>query len=171
MHPNGHYRVTHEAYLRAAMAAAEEEGNPWAASELMNLTNGRFGESRKPTRCLAEWMPDGKCAPEELLPISSARKWAEIAAEGGNAQAQEWLCWSAADGNPNRGQPRDDSAAFKWCQIAAHNACAYWSLGRLQTLYSEGRGVTQSNETADRIGKWNKQPWRMQSDRFFAPQQ
>jgi len=163
--------ITHESYLRAAMAAAEEEGNPWAATDLMNLTNGRWGSNRKTTDCIAEWRIDGKCAPEELLPISSARKWAEIAAEGGNAQAQEWLCRSAADGNPERGQPQDDNAAFKWCQIAAHNACAYWSLDRLQTLYRKGRDVQRSDEAANRIDKWNSQPWRKPSGRFFFPNQ
>ena len=148
MHPNGHYRVTHEAYLRAAMAAAGEEGNPWAATHLMELTNGRYGQSTKPSICIDEWMPDGKCAPEELLPISSARKWAEIAAEGGNAQAQVWLCIAAANGKPERGQPKDEADARKWCQIAMRNACA---------------SIPGSN--------WVKQPWRRSSNHFFSPMQ
>ncbi len=159
--------ISHESYLRAAIAAAEEEGNPWAATELMNLTNGRWGSSRKTTDCLAEVRVEKKCAPEGILPISSARKWAEIAAEGGNAQAQEWLCWSAAEGNEPYGQPKDDSAAFKWCQIAAHNSCAYWSVTRLQNLYRDGRGVMKDNDAANRIGMWSNQLWRKPSGRFF----
>ena len=170
-HPNGHYRVTHEAYLRAAMAAAEEEGNPWAASELMNLTNGRFGQSRKPTRCLAEWMPDGKCAPEELLPISSARKWAEIAAEGGNAQAQEWLCAAALNGKPDRGQPVDDIAAYKWCQAAVQNACAYWSIDKYLFSVARVKGPEAFKAEAARIDEWKSQPWRQPSSQFFLPAQ
>lgn len=163
-------RIPHEAFLRAAMEAAEGEGNPWAATHLMNLTNGRFGSDRKPTSCYEPWMVDHKCAPSEMLPISSARKWAEIAAEGGNAQAQEWLCLSAADGNAERGQPQDEVAALKWCRIAARNACAYRPLGRLETLLRKGSsGESPNSQEADRIKKLNDQPWRDPSGYFFAP--
>jgi len=156
--------TTHEAYLRAAMEAAEEEGNPWAATHLMNLTNGRYGSRSKPTACAESAMVDHQCAPPELLPISTARKWAEIAAEGGNAQAQEWLCVAAAEGKPERGQPQDDKEAFKWCQIAVRNTCAYWPLMWLGILNKKGMG-----EDASRIKQWNKQPWRNPSGHFFAP--
>ncbi|WP_369662811.1 hypothetical protein [Variovorax sp. V15] len=160
-------QISHEFYLRSAIAAAEVEGNPWAATELMNLTNGRWGGAR-PTACVEEWTADGKCADEAVLPASTSRKWAEIAAEGGNAAAQEWLCKAAAEGNLDRGQPRDDKAAFKWCQIAMHNACADSSLGTLQLLYAGGRGVEQSQGEADRIRKIRAQPWRSRVSQFFS---
>jgi hypothetical protein len=49
LYPRG--EISHEGFLRAAMAAAEEEGNPWAATYLMKLTSGRWGEDRKPSEC------------------------------------------------------------------------------------------------------------------------
>jgi hypothetical protein len=161
-------QISHDLYLRSAIAAAEEDGNPWAATELMNLTNGRWGGTAKPTACIEESTVDGKCADESTLPVSSARKWAEIAAEGGNAAAQEWLCKAAAEGNPERGQPRDDKAAFKWCQIAMHNACTDNSLGTLQLLYLGGRGVEQNKSEADRVSKIRAQPWRSRFSQFFS---
>jgi TPR repeat protein len=158
---------THEDYLRAMMAAAEE-GNPWAASILMDLTSGRLGENRKPTSCLEEIPVDKKCAPPELLPISTTRKWAEIAAEGGDANAQNWLCGSAAGGNPEHGQPQDDKAAFKWCQIAVHNACSFWSNRTLADLIKNGTSDLPANiQEVNRILKLENQPWRKPRGYFF----
>ncbi|MEZ2299338.1 hypothetical protein [Variovorax sp. RCC_210] len=158
--------ISRELYLRSAVAAAEE-GNPWAATELMNLTNGRWSNA-KPTACAGGVTIGDKCVEEAMLPNATSRKWTEIAAEGGNAAAQEWLCRAAAEGNPERGQPRDDAAAFKWCQIAMHNACADSSLGTLQLLYAGGRGVEQSKSEADRVRDIRTQPWRSRLSQFFS---
>lgn len=161
-------QLTHEAYLRSMMDAAENEGNPWAATQLMQKTNGRWGQKNLPTSCAEDLTVDNKCAPVELLPISSARKWAEIAAEGGNVAAKEWLCFAATDGYPDRGQPKDSKAALKWCGLAVHNACAYRSISRYT------KALIDNNEAAGlnspEIKRWKKieqQPWRVNSTGFF----
>jgi hypothetical protein len=161
-------QMTHEAYLRSMMRAAEDEGNPWAATRLMTMTNGRWGVKYKPTRCEHLLEIDGKCAPDELLPISSARKWARIAAEGGNAEAQLWLCWSASDGNAEHGQAKDDNAALKWCQIAVHNACNLASIPRYLGAVKRVLGNAASESESERWGRWENQPWRSSSKQFFA---
>jgi hypothetical protein len=151
------------------MAAAEEEGNPWAATTLMYLTNGRWGQNSKPTDCVKEFQVDKKCAPPELLPVSTTRKWAEIAAEGGNADAKKWLCSAAAKGDPEHGQPQDDQAALKWCQIAVHNACDSWSPRILANLLKKGTDNLPANiQEANRIMKLGDQPWRNPDGYFFA---
>lgn len=144
---------THESYLRAAIAAADADRNPWAASELMDLTNGRWGRHALPTACDVPSMVDGKCAPAELLQVSSARRWAEIAAEGGNAAAQEWLCSAAVHGAAERGQPKDGAAALKWCALASHNACSLFSLADLEAISRDPGEIA-------RLRQAQKQPWR-----------
>ena len=163
---------THEAYLRSMMAAAEEEGNPWAATELMNLTIGRFNYDPKDKSifCFEMRWSDKKCAPKDVLTIGSARKWAEIAAEGGNAQAQEWLCVAAYDGDPERGQDKDYQVAAKWCQIAAHNACSDRALENLWRLKRKKyKTFTLDPGVVKRSDQWSKQPWRKSADYFFLP--
>lgn len=160
--------VSHEQFLRAAMDAAEDEGNPWAATELMQLTNGRWGSRRKPTECgQPEKTLTGKCAPDDLLPASTAAKWARIAAQGGNVAAQEWLCVSAANGRPELGQPEDKAAAYKWCGLAAHNACSFVALGMVPDP-APGTGMPNTlNLSNESLRRWKEQPWRVDSRWFF----
>lgn len=158
--------ISHEKFLRAAMAAAEEEGYPWAATYLMKRTNGRFGEDSKPTECTV--VKEGDiCAPESLLPISSAAKWARIAGEGGNAMAQQWLCISATYGKPERGQPLDEDVAHKWCSIAAYNACANVSMF-IRVPFADRTKPLNPVEEAYWKRALNNQPWRGSRD-FFKP--
>lgn len=168
LYPRG--EISHEGFLRAAMAAAEEEGNPWAATYLMKLTSGRWGEDRNPSECTVVRKGD-TCAPESLLPISSAAKWARIAGEGGNAWAQEWLCISARIGRPQRGQPADADAAYKWCSIASYQSCTtVQSYGPISVPFADR---TKPLDPAERA-YWAKrgltnQAWRRRSSQFFVP--
>ena len=163
----GRREITQEEFFRSAIEAAETERNPWAATELMDFTSGRLGINKKPTDCYKDWWPDGKCAPSEILEISSARKWAEIAAEGGNAAAEEWLCWSAQDGNTERGQPQDDKAALKWCHLAMHNACSYRSVDRYLSAVRRVEGLSAFEEASKKLMILANQPWRFRTGRFF----
>lgn len=158
--------ISHEGFLRAAMAAAEEEGYPWAATYLMELTSGRWGIDSKPTKCPVIKEGD-TCAPESLLPISSAAKWARIAGEGGNAWAQEWLCVSASYGRPERGQPQDNDAAYKWCSIAAYNACSHIRL-HIKVPFADRTKPLDPEQEAYWKRVFYKQPWRGSRD-FYRP--
>lgn len=160
--------MTHEALLAATMDAAEMEGNPWAASDLFMMTSGRLGPEIKPTFCPAEWTVDKKCAPEDVLRISTARKWAEIAAEGGNAYAQEWLCGAAMAGAPERGQPKDEKAALKWCAVAAKNSSSNALDHWMVLLGRNSEASRETSEDIERAKRWGKQPWR-NSNYFFRP--
>lgn len=160
--------IGHEGFLRAAVAAAEEEGNPWAATYLMKLTSGRWGKDSKPTECTVVKEGD-TCAPESLLPISSAAKWARIAGEGGNASAQEWLCVSASYGSPERGQPKDKDVAYKWCSIASYQSCTNVR-SFIRVPFADRMKPLDPAEEA----YWSKrdltnQPWRKRSSNFFKP--
>jgi len=158
--------ISHEGFLRAAIAAAEEEGYPWAATYLMEETSGRLGINRKSTKCTVVKEGD-TCAPESLLPISSAAKWARIAGEGGNAWAQEWLCVSASYGKPERGQPEDKDVAYKWCSIAAYNACSHISL-HIKVPFADRTKPLDPVEEAYWKRALHKQPWRG-SRNFYRP--
>lgn len=165
----GRKEITQEEFLRAGMSAAEEEGNPWAATYLMQLTNGRWGSKSTPTDCYPPDAKDGKCAPEDVLPISSAAKWARIAAEGGNVAAQEWLCLASVDdGRTERGQPADKDAAAKWCMLAAHSPCS----ARFRLAFPKTSGETGNAEERKEGERWSKlrdRPWRSLHNRFFTP--
>jgi TPR repeat protein len=135
----------------------------------MYQTNGRVGGRI----CPDDQKARGSCVNTErhsLLPFHDARKWAEIAAEGGNPAAQEWLCRAADEGALGYGQPQEDGAAFKWCLIAAHNACASNSAWRLAALYQEGRGTAKDEGKANHWRRVAKQPWRSNARSFFKPQ-
>lgn len=163
-YPRG--EINHEGFLRAAMVAAEEEGYPWAATYLMKLTSGRWEKDSKPTECSVVKKGD-TCAPESLLPISSAAKWARIAGEGGNAWAQQWLCISATYGKPERGQTIDKDAAYKWCSIAAYNACADVGMF-VRVPFADRMKPLDPEEEAYWRRALKNQPWRGSRD-FFKP--
>ncbi len=124
-------------YLSALILAAEA-GNSWEATELMNFTLSAF------PRCSDEGREGGFCSGtgprlSSLIAKVDLKKWAEIAAIGGNPAAQEWLCAAARDGgSPAYGQPKDPVAAARWCLVAAHNSCAF-DKGSLLDAYPASR--------------------------------
>ena len=157
--------LTFNSYLRALMRAAEEEGDPLSATELMRYTSTRSGYPRK---CSDDLRKKEWCDPDtKLLPTTDARKWAVIAAEGGNPYAQSRLCDWAYDGRPELGQPKDDKEAYKWCLIASNNMCELYGVGRLQSLLREGRGTEKNVEEAKHWENILKQPWRGGYGRSF----
>lgn len=109
-------------YIRALIEAAEA-GNPWEASELMDITREYFpcsDQGRSVGYCLR---PDKQ---HPFLKKADFAKWAEIAGLGGNPLAQEWMCHAASNGiSPDYGQSKDARAAERWCLVAAHNSCAF----------------------------------------------
>ena len=70
---------------------------------------------------------------------AEAVKWFRLAAEQGDAQAQNNLGFMYAEG---QGVPQDDAEAVKWYRLAAKqgDARAQFSLG---VMYADGRGVPQ----------------------------
>jgi TPR repeat protein len=160
--------ITYSDYLHALMRAAQEEGDTLSATTLMQLTSRRFGD---PKSCSDDLKKQELCDPDtELLPPSDARKWATIAAEGGNPDAQAKLCYWAYDGFPIFGQPKDNKEAYKWCLIASRNMCELSAVGRLDSLLREGRGSKKDTVNADHWrNAMRKQPWRAYGNFFYTP--
>lgn len=160
--------IDHRTYVSALIRAALEDRNPWIASDLMNYTRGRWGSLGGSKGCAVDDRA-GACNGLDLLPPSDTRKWAEIAAEGGNPVAQGWLCQAADYGDPEHGQPKDPAAAYRWCLIAAHNACAFWPPSHLADTPDTGSGLAKDAEEAERWRAAGHQPWRTGAGFFFSP--
>jgi uncharacterized protein len=83
-------------------------------------------------------MEDGRAA-EAHGDLEAAAKWFQVAAEQGNAGAQEKLGSMYVDG---KGVPRDYKEALKWYRLAVVQGAEYAPL-YLGYMYSGGLGVPQ----------------------------
>jgi TPR repeat protein len=122
--------IDQQTYFKALIAAALEDRNPWVATTLMDLSRGRHGRKWVDASECMKYNAEHACNGIDLIPKMDTAKFAEIAAEGGNPNAQEWLCFAAQEPNSYRaefGQSYDDKVALKWCYLAAHHACSYWA--------------------------------------------
>jgi hypothetical protein len=120
--------IDHLTYVQALIAAAQEERNPWVATTLMDLTRDRWGDFTNIEQC-KKYRKIEECNGFDLLLKIDTAKWAEIAADGGNPNAQEWLCRAATEPGSYRvefGQGYDENLASKWCNLAVHHPCSYW---------------------------------------------
>jgi TPR repeat protein len=165
--------IDQRTYFKALIAAALEDRNPWVATTLMDLSRGRHDRKWVDAKECMKYNAERDCNGIDLLPSIDTAKYAVIAAEGGNPNAQGWLCLAAQAETGYRaefGQAQDDKAAFKWCYLAAHQACDSWPKAHLATLYRSGRGVEANDLLADKWRAASGQPWLGNSGLFFGSQ-
>lgn len=116
---------------------------------------------------------DGRAA-EARGDLEAAAKWFRVAAEQGNAGAQEKLGSMYVDG---RGVPRDYKEAIKWYRLAIVQGAEY-APQYLGYMYSEGLGVPQDYVRAHmwfnlgaRSGNAASAAARADIEKKMAPQQ
>lgn len=118
------------AELLKALIVAAEAGDPRAATWLMEMARGQNKHCPRKTE---------DCPDSPLIKPEDTRKWAEIAALGGNMGAAEYLCEKLYWTDDPRGFLKNDEKAYFWCSIAAPQVCAVHAKRALAALYSEGR--------------------------------
>lgn len=138
-------RVSRETYLKAALEAAEA-GDPEFATVLMDTardTNHAFhcrqeDRDKSPTR--------NGCNAQSVVKPMETRKWAEVAARGGNPHAKNLLCTMHYFGtSPHWGAEKDDNLAFQWCFATHQTACSVsWNVGLLALMYERGQGTPKN---------------------------
>jgi hypothetical protein len=157
--------ATRQDYLKAAREAAEA-GDPEFAAVMMDTAQN----INRPLHCHADDtqkldptsdpMFYRKCDPQEVTRPIETKKWAEIAARGGNPNAKEMLCrgmqvWP----HLTLGFTGSPEERFAWCFAAEHAACLSGAHHiRLDMFYERGIGTTKDLEKAKRFRELHPVP-------------
>lgn len=134
----------HAELLQPIIDAAKAE-DPRAATWLMEMARGQ--------RKHCSWLRFN-CPKSPLIRLEDTRKWAEIAARGGNMGAAEFICVKQTTAFGFGGFTKDDDKAYFWCQIAAPQTCATSAKLYLAQLYRENRIPNHAPQLP--AGYWTK---------------
>jgi hypothetical protein len=154
-------RATRTEYLLAAREAAEA-GDPEFATVMMDTaqnTNRRMHcQDADTTKVDTTVATDGnrmRCDPQEVTKVIESKKWAEIAARGGNPNAKGLLCVKTYFGTfPEQGFTGGPAEAFPWCFATTQTACMAGSnAGLLEGMYDLGKGTAKNPEKAAELRK------------------
>jgi len=157
--------ATRQDYLKAAREAAEA-GDPEFAAVMMDTAQN----INQPLHCHAEDtskvdrqtdpLYSRKCDPQSVTQPIETKKWAEIAARGGNPNAKEMLCrgmqvWPhLALGFTYSAEER-----FAWCFAAEHTACLADHHGRnLEDMYEREIGTAKDPQRAQYFRNLHPRP-------------
>ncbi|PIF77516.1 hypothetical protein CLU95_4691 [Variovorax sp. 54] len=151
--------ATRKQYLEAAREAAEA-GDPEFATVMMDTARNfnRYLHCQSSDAARVDVTKDGnrrRCDPQYVTAPIEAKKWAEIAARGGNPNAKDLLCRGSQSGAfPELGFKKDASTAFAWCFSTLQSACiAGDRAGLVEDMYERGIGVEKSAEKAKALSE------------------
>ena len=164
-------RATRTEYLLAAREAAEA-GDPEFATVMMDTAlniNRRMHCQDADTTKVAPDINRKRCDPQDVTKEMETKKWAEIAARGGNPNAKELLCTSrVAWPHTDLGFTYNAEEKFAWCFTAEHTACLMSAHNlHLETLYEEGVGTAKNQEKAEYYRKLHPLPINAHKSFFF----
>lgn len=157
--------ATRTDYLKAAREAAEA-GDPEFATVMMDTAQNinrnlhcHANDTKKidPSKDAHYYQ---KCDPQDVTQPIETKKWAEVAARGGNPNAKVILCkgraaWPQLDlGFSDNAQDR-----FAWCFAAENTACLAGAhhIG-LEDMYERGIGTPKNPEKAEYYRKLHPRP-------------
>lgn len=155
-------RATRTEYLLAAREAAEA-GDPEFATVMMdtalNINRRMHCQDADTTKAVPD-INRKRCDPQEVTKESETKKWAEIAARGGNPNAKELLCTSRiAWPHKDLGFTYNAEETFAWCFAAEHTACLMGASHlHLESLYERGVGTAKNLEKAEYYRKLHPRP-------------
>lgn len=158
-------KSTRQEYLQAVREAAEA-GDPEFATVMMDTAQNinRYLHCQPSDTESIDWTKDGnaieKCDPQTVTTPIETKKWAEIAARGGNPNAKKLLCRMTYFGTyPQLGFKQDFNEAFQWCTTTMQTACmADDHIGLVASMLEQGRGTIKNPDRASQLRKINPLP-------------
>lgn len=157
--------ATRQEYLQAAREAAEA-GDPEFAAVMMDTAQNinRYMHCQPSDAATIDSNEDagviGRCDPQTVTQPIETKRWAEVAARGGNPNAKVMLCnGRAAWPHLSLGFTYNAEETFAWCFAAEHTACLAntHSIG-LENLYEKGIGTPKDLDKADYYRKLHPRP-------------
>lgn len=164
-------RATRTDYLLAAREAAEA-GDPEFATVMMDTAlniNRRMHCQDADTTKAAPDINRKHCDPQEVTKENETKKWAEIAARGGNPEAKRQLCRKTYFGTfLEQGFTGGPAEAFPWCFATTQTACmAGDHAGLTSGMYERGVGTAKNLEKATALDKLYPKPLAAHKQTLF----
>lgn len=168
-------RATRTEYLLAAREAAEA-GDPEFATVMMDTAlniNRRMhcqdADTTKVDTSVNSDRNQRRCDPQEVTQEIESKKWAEIAARGGNPSAKGLLCVKTYFGTfPEQGFTGGPAEAFPWCFATTQTACmARSNAGLVAGMYERGVGTVKSPEKGAVLRKLYPEPLTLHKQTLF----
>ena len=168
-------RATRTEYLQAAREAAEA-GDPEFASVMMdtalNINRHMHCQDADTTKVDTSVTSDRnrrRCDPQDVTKEIEAKKWAEIAARGGNPEAKRLLCRKTYFGTfPEQGFTGGPAEAFPWCFATMQTACmARDHVGLVAGMYERGVGTEKNVDKGIALRKLYPEPLTTQKQTLF----
>ena len=164
--------ATRAEYLRAAREAAEA-GDPEFATVMMdtalNINRRLHCQDADTTKVDVPDINRKRCDPQDVTKEIETKKWAEIAARGGNPNAKGLLCVKTYYGTfPEQGFTGGPAEAFPWCFAATQTACMAGNYsGIVAGMYERGIGTEKSLEKGAVLRKLYPNPATLHKQTLF----
>lgn len=165
-------RATRTEYLLAARESAEA-GDPEFATVMMdtalNINRRMHCQDADTTKVDVPDINRKRCDPQEVTKESETKKWAEIAARGGNPNAKELLCVRTYFGTfTEQGFTGGPAEAFPWCFATNQTACmASTNAGLVSGMYERGVGTEKSPAKGAVLRKLYPMPYAAHKQTLF----